>query len=259
MCRDCGCSQPLAPDHRPEYTVTGPLFNIPVQTSLHAHNDALAAALRQRFDKANVVVLNLMSSPGAGKTRLLEATLQHLGNRVRCAVLEGDLETDLDALRIQALGIPAVQITTGTACHLDAAHIEKALESLDLGQLDLLLIENVGNLVCPASFDLGQHANVILLATTEGDDKPVKYPVMFHSADLVLINKIDLLPHLPDFSLARARESIQRVAGDTPVLEVAAATGKGIGAWLNWLEGRYQQGFEDPGPPHDTEPSHAPV
>lgn len=245
MCKDCGCSQPLNPASVPGQRSQPATLTVPLMRHLHEHNDRLAAELRQRFDEQGVLVLNLMSSPGAGKTRLLEQTVARLLPRYRCAVLEGDLETDLDARRLQSLGVDALQITTGSACHLDASHVSDAIDRLSLDDLDILFIENVGNLVCPASFDLGQHANVILLATTEGDDKPAKYPVMFRAADLVLINKTDLLPHLPDFSLPRARDYLSRVAGRAPVLEISASNGTGLDGWYDWLE-RARQGATAP-------------
>jgi len=246
MCKDCGCSQPLHPDSVPGQTDRGATLTVPLMRHLHEHNDRLAATLRRRFDEQGVLVLNLMSSPGAGKTRLLEQTVAHLMPHCRCAVLEGDLETDLDARRLQQLGVEALQITTGSACHLDAGHVNDAVEQLTLEDIDILFIENVGNLVCPASFDLGQHANVILLSTTEGDDKPAKYPVMFRAADLVLINKTDLLPHLPDFSLSRARDYLSRVCGRAPVLEISAGSGTGLGGWYDWLADRCQVSVTPP-------------
>ncbi|WP_097462003.1 hydrogenase nickel incorporation protein HypB [Mangrovitalea sediminis] len=234
MCQDCGCSlngpaQRLAPLHRPE-TQTLPLLQ-----SLHLQNQAVADDIRNHFAQHQVLAINLMSSPGAGKTTLLEATLAQLASEFRCAVLEGDLETDLDAQRIRAQGVPALQITTGNACHLDAQMIKDALEQLDLANLDIVFIENVGNLVCPASFDLGQHANVILLSVTEGDDKPAKYPVMFRAADLVLISKIDLLPYLGDFDPARAEAFLRRLASQAPVMPLSARQGEGLETWFGWL------------------------
>jgi len=165
----------------------------------------------------------------------LEATIRRLKNKISIAVIEGDLETENDADRIRAQGVPAHQITTGTACHLDAHLIETALPQLDLANIDLLFIENVGNLVCPASFDLGHHRNVTLLSVTEGDDKPAKYPVMFRAADLMLITKTDLLPHLDDFSVAKAGQCQRALASQAPVLPLSSRTGAGLDAWLQWL------------------------
>ena len=166
---------------------------------------------------------------------LLERTIQSLGEEFRLAVIEGDLETENDAKRIRALGVPAWQITTGSACHLDAHMVHQALHHLDLDEVDLLFIENVGNLVCPASFDLGQHLNLILLSVTEGDDKPAKYPVMFRAADAVLISKTDLLPFLDDFRPDQAEARIRELANPAPVFGVSAKTGSGMDAWLAWL------------------------
>jgi hydrogenase nickel incorporation protein HypB len=176
-----------------------------------------------------------MSSPGSGKTALLEATIRTLPTGLRIAVIEGDLETENDAERIRALGVTAHQITTGTACHLDAHLVALGLDQLDLHAIDILFIENVGNLVCPASFDLGHHRNVTLLSVTEGDDKPAKYPVMFRAADVMLITKSDLQPYLPEFSPARAEAYVRRLASDAPVIALSAKSGDGVPLWHEWL------------------------
>jgi hydrogenase nickel incorporation protein HypB len=236
MCETCGCtltpeSAHLAHDrHGP----SGPI--IEVLQDLLAANDGVAMHNREHFDEHGVLAINLMSSPGAGKTALLEATILALRDRYRIAVIEGDLETDNDAARIRAHGVPAVQITTGTACHLDAHLIHRALHNLPLAGLDLLFIENVGNLVCPASFDLGQHRNVILLCVTEGDDKPAKYPVMFRAADLVVLSKTDLLGVLDDFDPERAAANLRALGRDTPMIHTAARRVLALGPWLEWLE-----------------------
>lgn len=203
--------------------------------NLLAHNDAHARENRSRLDRHGVLTINLMSSPGSGKTSLLEATIRALQGRVRIGVIEGDLETENDAKRIRALGVPAHQITTGTACHLDAHLVDAALDHMDLAAVDLLFVENVGNLVCPASFDLGQHRNVVLLSVTEGDDKPAKYPVMFRAADLLLLTKCDLLDYLDDFSPERAISSLRQLASRAPALAVSAKGGAGIENWLDWV------------------------
>jgi hydrogenase nickel incorporation protein HypB len=213
---------------------------VEVLQGLLAENDHQAAHNRQHFDSHGVLAVNLMSSPGSGKTCLLEATIRALGDDLRIGVVEGDLETENDAQRIRAHGVPAVQISTGTACHLDAHMVHRALHEIDLDQLDVLFIENVGNLVCPASFDLGQHANVTLLSVTEGDDKPAKYPVIFRTADRVLITKADLLPFLDDFSPARATTAIRALANSAPVYQLSAKTGDGLSSWLDWLRERRQ-------------------
>ncbi len=203
---------------------------------LHA-NDHAAAHNREHFEKHGVLAINLMSSPGAGKTSLLESTIDALKDELSIAVIEGDLETENDAARIRKHGVEAIQITTGSACHLDAHMVHDALHHLDLQGLDIVFIENVGNLVCPASFDLGQHRNVTLLSVPEGDDKPAKYPVMFRASDLVLLSKSDLLPVLDDFSPAKARQHMQDLASEAPVFELSAKTGAGMDQWLHWLFG----------------------
>jgi len=198
-------------------------------------NDHQALHNREHFDRHGVLAVNLMSSPGAGKTSLLEATIEALDGRVRIAVIEGDLETENDAVRIREKGVPAIQISTGSACHLDAHMVHSALHDLDLDDIDVVFIENVGNLVCPASFDLGQHFNVTLLSTPEGDDKPAKYPVMFRAADLVLITKSDLLEILGDFDPARAETCLRNLASTAPLYELSSRDGSGIKSWLDWL------------------------
>ncbi|MDX1506757.1 MAG: hydrogenase nickel incorporation protein HypB [Woeseiaceae bacterium] len=224
MCDTCGCA--IKPEPEAVEVLTG---------LLDANNHA-AAHNRSHFDAHGVLAVNLMSSPGAGKTALLEATIDALGSNKRIAVIEGDLETENDAARIKARGAAAVQITTGTACHLDAHLVHTALHQLDLDAVDILFIENVGNLVCPASFDLGQHYNVVLLSTPEGDDKPAKYPVMFRAADLMLITKSDLLAVLDDFDPAAATAALRNLACDADVMQLSAKSGEGMAAWLCWLE-----------------------
>jgi hydrogenase nickel incorporation protein HypB len=226
MCRDCGCS--LTPE--------SPARIVEVVQDLLCENDRIAAHNRAHFDAHAVLAINLMSSPGAGKTALLEATIVALRSRVRIAVIEGDLATDNDAVRIRAHGVPAVQITTGAACHLDAQRVHEALHQLPLAAIDLLFIENVGNLVCPASFDLGQHRNVTLLSVTEGDDKPAKYPVIFRASDLVVLSKTDLLEVLDDFDPQRAAAALRGLGGDTAMICTAVRRAPAIAAWLAWLD-----------------------
>lgn len=245
MCNTCGCNVTDAnrhlldddahrdPDHQHGTAPTS--STVAVLKRLLDANDHEAAHNREHFDEHGVLAINLMSSPGSGKTRLLEATIEALGGELRMAVIEGDLETENDAARIRAKGVPAHQITTGTACHLDAHMIHHALDHVPLAGLDVLFVENVGNLVCPASFDLGQHRNVTLLSVTEGDDKPAKYPVMFRAADLMLITKTDLLAVIDEFSTARATQAFRALAQDGPVLAVSAKTGDGLQDWLGWL------------------------
>jgi hydrogenase nickel incorporation protein HypB len=232
MCDNCGCNVTDANRHLlgdDEHQTIEVLENL-----LH-ENDVQAEHNREHFDEYGVFAVNLMSGPGSGKTRLLEATIKALPAGLRVAVIEGDLETENDAERIRRHGVPAVQITTGMACHLDAHMVHHALHEIRLEGLDILFIENVGNLVCPASFDIGQHCNVLLLSVTEGDDKPSKYPVMFRAGDLALITKTDLLPYMEDFSVERARANIAAISGELPVVEVSAKTGKGLDQWIGWL------------------------
>jgi len=244
MCDSCGCNVTdgnrhlLEADGKLAYTASGQEA-ISVLQGLLSENDHVAAHNREHFDAHGVLALNLMSSPGSGKTRLLEETIAALSGELRIAVVEGDLETENDAQRIRDKGVPAVQITTGTACHLDAHMVHDALHSLDLDQIDVLFIENVGNLVCPASFDLGQHRNVTLLSVTEGDDKPAKYPVMFRAADLMLVSKADLLAVLDDFSPPKAERHLRELASQAPVITLSARSGEGMAAWLAWLRAEY--------------------
>ena len=206
--------------------------------NLLAANQHQAEHNHEHFQAWNLLCLNLMSSPGAGKTALLERSLPALAANHKMAVLEGDMTTQLDAERLEAVGIPVVPITTGRACHLDAAMVSGGLtllkQRLDPTQLDLLLVENVGNLVCPAEFEVGEHHKVALLSVTEGDDKPLKYPLMFRQADVVLITKVDLLPHLP-VELAAIRRNIHSINPNATVIEVSALTGEGLDAWHLWV------------------------
>jgi hydrogenase nickel incorporation protein HypB len=236
MCQTCGCSLNAGSAHLGAHHDTDPGTVIEVLQDLLAANDRVAVHNREHFDQHGVLAINLMSSPGAGKTALLEATIVALAGRYRIAVIEGDLETDNDAVRIRAHGVPALQITTGSACHLDAHLVHRALHELPLSGLDLLFIENVGNLVCPASFDLGQHRNVTLLSVTEGDDKPAKYPVMFRACDLVVLSKTDLLDVLDDFDPTQAAASLRMLGRETPMIRTAARRALAIGPWLDWLE-----------------------
>ncbi|MBB1091980.1 hydrogenase nickel incorporation protein HypB [Rhodopseudomonas palustris] len=237
MCDTCGCHQhDLTDSNEPITTNAAGRVELTVLKPLLNANDQQAAHNRAHCEQHGILVINLMSSPGAGKTSLLEATIDALAAELRIAVIEGDLETENDAQRIRAKGVAAVQITTGTACHLDANMVHEALHRLDLNKIDLLLIENVGNLVCPASFDLGQHRNVVLLSVTEGDDKPAKYPVMFRAADLVLITKTDLLPYCPEFQPARAAQALRHLATHSPCFQLnTRSSAPDLTAWLNWL------------------------
>lgn len=217
-------------------------MKINVMTDVLEANDRIAAANREIFDKHGNLVLNLMSSPGAGKTTLLERTAEALVGKLRLGVIAGDIETTRDSERLQKYQLPVVQLTTGTACHLDANMIASALPHLDLSGVDILLIENVGNLVCPAEFKVGEDYKVMILSVTEGDEKPLKYPLMFRESSLLLINKIDLLPYT-NFSLEEAKRNARRVNPDLETMEVCCTTGEGIGAWVSWLVERYQARF----------------
>jgi hydrogenase nickel incorporation protein HypB len=246
MCDTCGCSITTANAHlvqaegKLERTSEGKA-TVEVLSALLHENDHQAAHNREHFDRHGVLTVNLMSSPGAGKTSLLEATIDALGDEIRIGVVEGDLETENDAQRIRARGVPAVQITTGQACHLDAHMVHDALHMLDLDDIDLLFIENVGNLVCPASFDLGHHVNVTLLSVTEGDDKPAKYPVMFRASDLVVLSKCDLLEYLDDFDTTVAERRVRELANPAPVLEISARQPGSLNSWIDWLRSLLQQ------------------
>ena len=210
---------------------------VQIEQDILGKNDRHAAENRARFDALSLFVLNLVSSPGSGKTTLLTKTIGRLGRARPLAVIEGDQQTDHDAERIRATGVPAVQVNTGKGCHLDAHMVGHALARL--GELDggLLFIENVGNLVCPAAFDLGEAHKVAILSVTEGEDKPLKYPDMFHAADLLLLNKTDLLPHL-DFDVEACIAYARRVNPDIEVIQVSARSGEGLDDWLAWLERR---------------------
>lgn len=238
MCNTCGCSvtsgnEKLA--HEPSHEHGGATAVQVLDRLLKANNHE-AEHNREHLARHGVLAINLMSSPGSGKTTLLEATADALGSDLRFAVIEGDLETENDAARIRAKGIPAHQITTGTACHLDAHMVHHGLHHLDLTDIDVLFIENVGNLVCPASFDLGHHLNVTLLSATEGDDKPAKYPVMFRAADMVAVTKCDLLEVLGDFSVEKAERHVRELANAAPVVRVSTRATAGLDGWIDWLK-----------------------
>jgi hydrogenase nickel incorporation protein HypB len=234
MCIDCGCPQPHQhdKDHKHDLDATR---KVSIEESLLAKNDRLAATNRARFNASGLLTLNLVSSPGSGKTTLLEKTLTDLKDRFSFAVLEGDQQTANDADRIAATGAPVHQINTGAGCHLDAHMVGHGVDHFDLEATDILMIENVGNLVCPASFDLGEDLKVAVLSTTEGEDKPVKYPQMFRAAKLMIINKTDLLPYL-DFDMKKCRDYALQVNPDLIILELSCRNGEGLDAWYNWLE-----------------------
>lgn len=206
-------------------------------------NDRIATASKEIFDRNKNLVVNLMSSPGAGKTALLERTAEALAGKVRLGVITGDIETSRDAERIEKYNIPVVQLTTVTACHLDANMVASALSHLDLSQIDILLIENVGNLVCPAEFKVGEDCKVMILSVTEGDEKPLKYPLMFRESSLLIINKIDLLP-FTNFNMDEAKANALKMNPNLGIVEVSTTTGQGIEDWISWLKQCWQNRVE---------------
>jgi hydrogenase nickel incorporation protein HypB len=253
MCGTCGCGHTLTKpsQHKTakgtvQYRSTSQTETrrVRVERDLLAENDALAARNRALFDTENVLALNLVSSPGSGKTTLLVRTLNELRGKLPLAVIEGDQQTENDADRIRATGVPAIQINTGKGCHLDAAMVRHAAEELPTLAGGLLFIENVGNLVCPASFDLGEAAKVVVLSVTEGEDKPLKYPDMFRAAKLMLLNKCDLLPHL-SFDVEAACAHARRVNPDIEIIRISATSGEGMGDWLAWLERAHEHEHEE--------------
>jgi hydrogenase nickel incorporation protein HypB len=208
-----------------------------VERKVLSENDQIAARLRKSFRDHGILCVNLISSPGSGKTLLLEKTLERFPKGMRVAVLTGDIQTDNDARRLARFGFPAKQITTGGTCHLDALRVERALEEWPLASLDFLIIENVGNLVCPSSYDLGEAAKIVMLSVAEGEDKPLKYPSIFAKSELLILNKIDLLPYV-SFDMAKAREYARQVHPGMEILEVSCTTGQGLDEWIEWLEER---------------------
>lgn len=207
---------------------------ITIEQRILKRNSEVAAENRRLFDGSGVFVVSLASSPGSGKTSLLEKSLAQLRGEVAVAVIEGDVQTDNDARRIEALGVPVVQIVTNGTCHLDAQMVQGALQYVEFGKLELLFIENVGNLVCPASYDLGEHLRVVLASTTEGEDKPLKYPAMFRRSDALVLNKVDLLPYL-QYDLKEARSMAFRVNPALEIFETSCTTGAGTGDFCRWI------------------------
>ena len=254
MCTTCGCgggdtkvdgvvhghSHPGSTHRHDHGALPAGRRRISLEQSLLAKNGAFAAQNRQAFAERGILALNLVSSPGSGKTTLLEETILSLRDRVPVVVIEGDQQTSQDADRIRAAGAPAVQINTGKGCHRDAHMVGHALETLVPPEGAVLMIENVGNLVCPAAFDLGEAHKVVILSVTEGEDKPLKYPDMFAASSLMLLNKVDLLPHLR-FDVERCLGYARRVNPQIQILRVSAQTGEGMEAWLNWVEGARAQ------------------
>ncbi|MGZ8831359.1 MAG: hydrogenase nickel incorporation protein HypB [Thermoanaerobaculia bacterium] len=225
MCQDCGCGDTN-------------LVPLEIQQRILSRNDDVAIHNREHFRSRGILSINLMGSPGSGKTAILEATARAVSGKGRLAAVAGDLATDNDAMRLEKAGIRCRAITTGQACHLDAEMVHHALHHVDLAGVELFFIENVGNLVCPAVYDLGQELNVVALSVTEGEDKPLKYPTMFAKADLVLLTKVDLLSYLPDISVARIEDALKRVMPQPRVISVSAKEGWGIPSWMEWLNDR---------------------
>jgi hydrogenase nickel incorporation protein HypB len=209
-------------------------MKIPVVKKVLEANERIAEENRHLFEERNVFVINLLSGPGAGKTSLLQRTLEGLKHQLRFGVIEGDIQSTVDAERIASLEVPVVQINTGGACHLDGNMIREAIDKFDLGTLDVLVVENVGNLVCPVEFDIGEDCKVMLLSVTEGDDKPLKYPFIFHESRLLLINKTDLLPHV-DFDVEKARKEALKINPNLEIIEISCKTGDGLPIWFNWF------------------------
>lgn len=214
------------------------MTSVAVEKKVLNENARIAAELRERFAASGVLVVNLISSPGSGKTRLLEKTLELLPDGMHAAVLTGDIQTDADATRLARFGYPVRQITTGGTCHLDASMIVRHLEGWDLDELDILFIENVGNLVCPSSYDLGEQAKIVLLSVTEGEEKPLKYPSIFFKSKLVLITKTDLLPFVP-FDLGAAKANARKTNPDIEIVEVSCQTGDGLADWMRWIAAQH--------------------
>ncbi len=243
MCDSCGCHQPEhSHDHSHDH---GESKTVDVNASLFAANDALARSNREHFEEAGAVVLNLISSPGSGKTTLLEHTIEALKGELNIGVIEGDIETERDAERIRAKGVPVIQLTTGGACHLDAAMTHRGYHQLQKepggDNIDILFIENVGNLVCPATFDLGEHERVVLVSVPEGPDKPSKYPKAFTTSQTFLISKTDLLPYF-DFSVEDAKNDALKLNPDLKVIDLCSINGgEGFEDWLNYLRSLSKQ------------------
>jgi hydrogenase nickel incorporation protein HypB len=210
--------------------------NIPILKEVTEANSLLADGLRAAFAQNRVLVLNIIASPGAGKTSLLERTIEQLNGELQISVIEGDPTTSIDAERIAAVGMPVVQINTGGGCHLEARQIQRAMDQLDVSNADVVIIENVGNLLCPTGWDLGEDIKVVVASLPEGDDKPLKYPMAFLTAQALVINKVDLEPYIPS-KVAVMRENALRINPDLAVFEVSCITGQGIQEWLDWIRG----------------------
>lgn len=213
---------------------------ITIERKVLEKNDELAAKNRELFKKNKIFTANLVSSPGSGKTSIVERTLEHFKDKLNISVIEGDVQTNLDAERVSKYGVPVVQIVTNGACHLEAKLVQDALENLKLDGTDVLFIENVGNLVCPAAYDLGEDMKIVIASTTEGDDKPLKYPRMFLNASVLLINKIDLVPYI-NCSLETLKKNALQINPKLEIFELSCTSGQGIEKWCKWLEGKVQK------------------
>ena len=210
------------------------MAKIDIEKKIQSANDRVAEENRKVFSDAGVFVLNIISSPGSGKTTLLEATLDRLAEKMNIAVIEGDISTERDMDRVRARGASGVQINTGGGCHLSSRMVTDVLDKVDLESAEIVFIENVGNLVCPSTYDLGEDVRMVLLSTTEGDDKPMKYPAIFHEASLAILNKIDLLPHLT-YDVEKVEKEIRVLNPDSEILRLSATTGEGMDAWIEWI------------------------
>ncbi|MEZ4773592.1 MAG: hydrogenase nickel incorporation protein HypB [Bacteroidia bacterium] len=240
MCGTCGCGQNdntltvMAVNTHPVKFQAGKTV-LQIEQDVLGKNKLLAENNRRFFQENHIFAINLVSSPGSGKTAILEQTLQYMKGKIPCFVIEGDQQTSNDADRIAATGAPVVQINTGKGCHLEANMVQHALEQLQPVEHSIVFIENVGNLVCPAMFDLGESMRVVIISVTEGDDKPLKYPDMFHTSQLCIINKTDLLPYV-DFNVEKVKEYARRVSHITQFIEISATTGEGMDQWYEWLK-----------------------
>ncbi|MBC8213446.1 MAG: hydrogenase nickel incorporation protein HypB [Candidatus Marinimicrobia bacterium] len=230
MCDTCGCNTPDNHSHNEHDKRL-----LELHEDVMSSNEVYAQQNREYFNKQKIFTVNLLSSPGSGKTTLLEKTIRLLKNSVSVAVIEGDQQTELDADRIRSAGANALQINTGAGCHLDAHQISHAIKEIELDSNSLLMIENVGNLVCPSMFNLGEHFKVVILSVTEGDDKPLKYPHMFHAADIVVFNKTDLLPYV-DFDIEKSQSYAKQINPKVITFELSAKTGEGMTDWIDWLK-----------------------
>jgi len=215
-------------------------MKVSLVTNILKANERIAEQNKQLFDEKKILVINMMSAPGAGKTTLIERTINALKNKYRIGVIEGDIQSTYDAEKIAATGVDVVQINTGGACHLDGNMIRETFSQFDLDALDLLIVENVGNLVCPAEFNMGEDFKVMLLSVPEGDDKPLKYPLMFHESIALLVNKIDLLPYV-DCSLEKIRDESMKINPNLKIFEVSGKTEEGLNSWFEWLQGKIEE------------------